>query len=136
MAIRSSRDWEDPRWPRHKMCGEVIGTRSVDFIMARGHAYRIVRGRTHDRTWTKLLIFHFFLAPRRSSTHGYRGRRAEPNAGAGTPRVRPHHMTPARAGLSAPASPIHATRWHRSSRDRADGHRAFRRDVQSGPTLW
>src|SRR3954471_19138549 len=26
MAIRSSRDWEDPRWPRHKWCGEVIGT--------------------------------------------------------------------------------------------------------------
>src|SRR3954447_9049723 len=30
IAIRSSRDWEDPRWPRHKMCGEVIGTRSVE----------------------------------------------------------------------------------------------------------
>ena len=50
MAIQSSRDWEDPKWPRHKLCGEVIGTRSAKFIMARGHAYRIFRGRTHDRT--------------------------------------------------------------------------------------
>ena len=50
MAIRSSRDWEDPIWLRHKLCGEVIGTRSAEFIMARGHAYRIFRGRTHDCT--------------------------------------------------------------------------------------
>ena len=50
MAIRSSRDWEDPRWLRHKLCDEVIGTRSAEFIMARGHAYRTFRGRTHDRT--------------------------------------------------------------------------------------
>jgi hypothetical protein len=50
MAIRSSRDWEDPKWPRHTLCGEVMGTRSAEFIMARGHAYRIFRGRTHDRT--------------------------------------------------------------------------------------
>ena len=36
---------------------------------------------------------NFSLAPERSSTHGHRGRRAEPNAGAGTPGVRPHRMT-------------------------------------------
>src|SRR3954468_1866364 len=35
----------------------------------------------------------FFLAPGRSSTHGHRGRRTEPNAGAGTPEVRPHRIT-------------------------------------------
>src|SRR3954451_24746494 len=35
----------------------------------------------------------FFLAPRRSSTHGHRRRRAEPNAGPRTPRVCPHRIT-------------------------------------------
>src|SRR3954454_11145761 len=40
-----------------------------------------------------MVIFHFFLAPRRSSTHGHRGRRAEPNAGPRTPRVCPHRIT-------------------------------------------
>ena len=50
MAIRSSRDWEDPKWPRHKLCDEVIGTRSAEFVMACGHASRIFRGRTHDCT--------------------------------------------------------------------------------------
>ncbi len=43
-------DREAPRTVMRCERGKLIGTRSADFIMARGQQHRFQRGRTHDRT--------------------------------------------------------------------------------------
>ena len=45
-------DREDPRTVMRVQRGNLIGTRSANFIMARGHEHRTLRGLTHDPTRT------------------------------------------------------------------------------------
>src|SRR3954466_15894733 len=67
------------------------------------------------------------LAHGRASGHrdGRGGPRAQPHAGPGTPDLRPHHLTPNGAGVSAPPPLIRATQ----PRSHTDERRATEMDV-------